>query len=61
MLATRDAGIYFSRNIFFMPFQVPIEPGRIEKSHAFAASFKEKGKAFNLTCSSSTPFGFMPM
>jgi len=22
--------------------------------------FKEKGKAFNLTCSSSTPFGFMP-
>jgi len=42
-----------------MAFQVPIEPGRIEKSHAFAAPFKEKGKAFNSTCSSSTPFGFM--
>jgi len=37
-----------------------MEPGRIEKSHAFATPFKEKGKAFNLTCSSSTPFGFMP-
>jgi hypothetical protein len=36
------------------------EPGRIEKNHAFTAPFKEKGKAFNLTCSSSTPFGFMP-
>jgi hypothetical protein len=33
---------YFSRKIFFMPFQVPIEPGRIEKSHAFATPFKEK-------------------
>jgi hypothetical protein len=28
----------------------------IEKSHAF----EEKEKAFNLTYSSSTPFGFMP-
>jgi len=60
MLATRDAGKYFSRKIFFMAFQVPMEPGRIEKNHAFAAPFKEKGKAFNLTCSLSTPFGFMP-
>jgi hypothetical protein len=60
MLATRDAGKYFSRKIFFMSFQVPIEPGRMEKSHTFAAPFKEKGKAFNLTCSSLTPFGFMP-
>jgi hypothetical protein len=60
MLATRDVGKYFSRKIFFMPFQVPMEPGRIEKSHAFAALFKEKGKAFNLTCFSSTSFGFMP-
>jgi hypothetical protein len=59
-LATRDVGKYFSRKIFFMAFQVPIEPGRIEKNHAFVAPFKEKGKAFNLTCSSSTPFGFMP-
>jgi hypothetical protein len=60
MLATQDAGKYFSRKIFFMAFQVPIEPERIEKSHAFVAPFKEKGKAFSLTCSSSTPFGFMP-
>jgi hypothetical protein len=60
MLAIRDAGKYFSRKIFFMPFQVPMKPGRIEKSHAFTAPFKEKGKAFNLTCSSSTPFKFMP-
>jgi hypothetical protein len=59
MLATRDAGKYFSRKIFLMAFHVPIEPGRIEKNHAFAAPFKEKGKAFNLTYSSSTPFGFM--
>ena len=44
-----------------MAFQVPMEPERIEKSHAFAAPFKAKWKAFNLTCSSSTPFGFMPM
>jgi len=61
MLATRDAGKYFSRKIFFMAFQVPIEPRRIEKRHVFAAPFKEKGKDFNLTSSLSTPFGFMPM
>jgi len=59
MLATWDAGKYFSRKIFFIAFQVPMDLGRIEKSHAFAAPFREKGKAFNLTCSSSTPFGFM--
>jgi hypothetical protein len=59
MLATREAEKYFSRKIFFMSFHVPMEPGRIEKSHAFAAPFKEKGKAFNLTCSLSTPLGFM--
>jgi hypothetical protein len=59
MLA-RDAGKYFLRKIFFMAFQVPMEPGRIEKNHAFDVPLKEKGKAFNLTCSSSTPFGFMP-
>jgi hypothetical protein len=47
MLATRDAGKYFSRKIFFMAFQVPMEPGRIEKNHAFTTPFKEKGKAFN--------------
>jgi hypothetical protein len=61
MLATRDAGKYFLRKIFFMPLQVPMEPGRIEIYHVFAAPFKEKWKAFNLTCFSSTPFGFMPM
>jgi hypothetical protein len=44
MLATQDAGKYFSRKIFFIAFQVPTEPGRIEKNHAFAAPFKEKGK-----------------
>jgi hypothetical protein len=44
-----------------MAFQVPMELGRIEKNHAFAAPFKEKGKVFSLTYSSSTPFGFMPM
>jgi hypothetical protein len=60
MLATRDVGKYFSRKIFFMSFHVPMEPGTIEKNHAFAAPFKEKGKVFNFTCSSSTPFGFMP-
>jgi hypothetical protein len=60
MLATRDAGKYFLRKIFLMAFQVPMEPGRKEKNHAFAAPFKEKRKAFNLTYSSSTPFGFMP-
>jgi len=60
MLATQDAGKYFLRKIFFMAFHVPMEPGRIEKNHAFTGHFKEKGKAFNLTCSSSTPFGFMP-
>jgi hypothetical protein len=60
MLATREARKYFSRKIFFMPFQVPMEPGRIEKSHVFVAPFKEKGKAFNLTYSLSIPFGFMP-
>jgi hypothetical protein len=43
MLATRDAEKYFSRKIFFMAFQVPMELGRIEKNHAFAAPFKEKG------------------
>jgi hypothetical protein len=59
MLATRDDEKYFSRKIFFMPFQVPIDPGRMEKSHAFATPFKEKGKAFNLTCSSLTPYGFI--
>ena len=41
-----------------------MEPRRIDKNYAFAAPFKEKEKekekAFNLTCSSSTPFGFMP-
>jgi hypothetical protein len=58
-LTTREAGKYFSRKIFFMPFQVPMEPRRIEKSYAFAAPFKEKVKAFNLAYSSSTPFGFM--
>ena len=36
-----------------------MEPERIEKSHAFAAPFKEKRKAFNLTCSSSTLYRFM--
>jgi hypothetical protein len=60
MLATRDAGKYFLRKIFFMAFQVSMELGRIEKNHIFIALFKEKGKAFNLTCSSLTPFGFMP-
>jgi hypothetical protein len=60
MLATRDAGKYFSRKIFFMAFRVRMEPERIEKSYAFAALFKKKGKAFNLTYSSLTPFGFMP-
>jgi hypothetical protein len=60
MLTTRDAGKYFSRKIFFIAFRVPMEPGRIEKNHAFATPFKEKGKAFNLTYSSSTLFGFMP-
>jgi len=60
MLATRDSGKYFSRKIFFMPFQVLIKPRRIEKSHAFTALFKEKGKAFNLTYSSSTLFSFIP-
>jgi hypothetical protein len=44
-----------------MKFHVPIEPERIEKSHTFAALFKEKRKAFNLTYYLSTPFGFMPM
>jgi hypothetical protein len=43
-----------------MAFQVPMELERIEKNHVFAAPFKEKGKAFNLTYSSSTLFGFMP-
>ena len=61
MLATREAVKYFSRKIYFKPFQVPMEPGRIEKSHAFAAPFKENEKAFNLTCSSSTLCDFMPM
>jgi len=60
MLATQDAGKYFLRKIFFMAFQVLMELGRIEKNHIFVAPFKEKGKDFNLTCSSSTPFGFMP-
>jgi hypothetical protein len=60
MLATRDAEKYFSRKIFFMAFQVPMEPRRIEKRHVYIALFKEKGKGFNLTSSSSTPFGFMP-
>jgi hypothetical protein len=27
-----------------MAFHVPMEPGRIEKNHAFTAPFKEKGK-----------------
>jgi hypothetical protein len=45
MLAIRDAGKYFSRKIFFMAFQVPMEPGRIEKNHAFALPLlKRKGK-----------------
>ena len=56
---SRGWEILFKENLL-MPFQVPMEPERIEKSHAFAATFKEKGKAFNLTCSLSTPFGFMP-
>jgi len=60
MLATREVGKYFFRKIFFMPFQVPMEPRRMEKSHVFAAPFKEKRNALNLTCSSSTLYGFMP-
>jgi hypothetical protein len=59
MLATREAGKYISRKIYFIPFQVLMEPGRIEKSHAFAVPFKENKKAFNLTYSSSTLCGFM--
>jgi len=43
-----------------MAFHVPMEPGRIKKNYVFAAPFKEKGKVFNFTYSSSTPFGFMP-
>ena len=59
ILATQDVRKYFSRKIFFKPFQVPMELERIEKNHVFIASFKEKRKAFNLTYSSSTPYGFM--
>ena len=64
MLVTQKIEKYFSRKIFFrkiffMPFQVPMKLRRIEKSHAFAGPFKEKGKAFNLTCSLSTSCGFM--
>jgi hypothetical protein len=44
MLATRDAWKYFSRKIFFMPFQVPMEPRRMEKSHARLPLLKRKGK-----------------
>jgi hypothetical protein len=39
VLETGEAGKYFSRKIFFMPFQVPMEPERMEKSHTFAALF----------------------
>jgi hypothetical protein len=44
MVATRDAGKYFPRKIFFMAFQDPMEPGRIEKNHAFLPLLKRKGK-----------------
>jgi hypothetical protein len=44
MLATRDAGEYFSRKIFFMPFQVPMEFGRIEKIMPLLPLLKRKGK-----------------
>jgi hypothetical protein len=44
VLETGGAGKYFSRKIFFMPFQVPMEPERMEKSHTFAALFFFKGK-----------------
>jgi hypothetical protein len=44
MLATRDAEKYFSMKIFFMPFQVPMEPRRIEKSQHFLPLLKRKGK-----------------
>jgi hypothetical protein len=44
MPTTREAGKYFSRKIFFMPFQVPTEPGRMEKSHALLPLLKRKGK-----------------
>jgi hypothetical protein len=37
-----------------------MELGRMEKNHAFTALYKEKMKAFNLTCSSSISYGFMP-
>jgi hypothetical protein len=42
MLATQEVRKYFSRKIFFMSFHVPMEPGRIEKSHVFAAPFKRE-------------------
>jgi hypothetical protein len=47
-LATREAEKYFSRKIFFMSFQVPMERGRMEKNHAFAASLKKKRESFQL-------------
>jgi hypothetical protein len=40
MLATQEVGKYLSRKIFFMPFQVPVELGRIEKNHVFAVTLK---------------------
>jgi len=43
----------------FMPFRVPMEPRRMEKSHDFVAPLKKNKKAFNLTCSSSTPCSFI--
>jgi hypothetical protein len=43
-LSTQDAEKYFLRKIFFMPFQVPMEPRRIEKSHVFTTLLKRKGK-----------------
>jgi 16S rRNA G527 N7-methylase RsmG len=59
VLETGEAGKYFSRKIFFMTFQVPMEPERMKKSHTFAALFKKKGKTFNLTYCSPTPCDFM--
>jgi hypothetical protein len=44
MLATRDARKYFSRKIFFMACQVPMEPERIEKTMHLLPLLKRKGK-----------------
>ena len=59
ILATLDAGKYFSKNSFFISFQVVTVLDGKYYSHSLALSARENENALNFTCSSKIPVGFM--